>query len=657
MENVPKYINNIVEPNNVQQILLYTDDSVEILFQDLSVLQLSPCGANYHYIRSRVHAPLNNESNNIIQQRCCFATSETKCKVNFALNCRNHFCQRPYVPSQCDGSTVLLHKDIAGYQWPSVEDIKANSLGNVDVLSDGTVVVNANDDYAKLVLSSNKQHVSVEYLVKISQSTSQASTPSNSPREERSVSAVPNLLEDSRQLTFEKHTRRQYVWIKSIFPVGCCPSYWKYPMLLALHMSGDKRGDACADMLSETHAPKSLTSVCKKQFRHKWRAEREDDNEDMILPTTFAVDGKSSSEHKLVKMLWNSGITYWVTHFGCNEEKQSSSEAAYSSMEAWLPDGSIIYSTPSTSYYFTHLKPSVVNDVGAASQSTRMYSANALPIDSELKTIILRCIRFRSYTEQQFSLLSDTLHAHEPCWHGSSILDVMLKNDDLNEDDNNLNPVNDKVPSLFETSVIPSLGKFSAVGGSVQVSFDDGTMLNIAVSEKVVENLCSCPDGLAFVSCRILFTDGSYSICNNILSPDHKASTYTKPAADWLLWLARPKSERIENDFYSDTIFSREKTQMISHELEKINRFNVLASNDSILNKSSELQIAKELCEDPVYMELNFCGHVHTGSNKMTSELPNKSIPTPFTVKNALQTTSKAIDDIDNLIKSLKSGI
>uniref|UniRef100_H2YSP4 C5orf34-like N-terminal domain-containing protein n=1 Tax=Ciona savignyi TaxID=51511 RepID=H2YSP4_CIOSA len=111
--------------NNVLQMVMFNDDSIEVQFKNHSFLLLSPCGANYQYHPPTCDGLKLVDSINTIRQRSKFATSETKAQVDIAMKARNLFATRPYLAAEfihlCDG-VVHLHQDVLEYVWPEIGD-------------------------------------------------------------------------------------------------------------------------------------------------------------------------------------------------------------------------------------------------------------------------------------------------------------------------------------------------------------------------------------------------------------------------------------------------------------------------------------------------------------------------------------------------------
>ena len=590
------------------------------------MLQLSPCGSCYQYIRSN-DLPVSANIHNGVKQRCCFATSETKQKVNFAIYWRNHFAQRPFIPSfvhHLYGEIVHSHKDVTEHTWPDRLD-KSKQCN--------TVSVSANNGFAKLELNCNGHICAVDHLVKVNLPTFM----------QISKSPLPNKLDQSSvekcsscEQVNPMHLKRKYLWIKSVFPSKACPSVWKYPFSIAL--SSLKSTDtALPELINSCHATQPLSNVCKKQFLHVWRVNSAESSSGLHLhkdadnPKHFAV--------KSLKCVWNNEVMYWII------KNIAGPNAVSISVETWLRDNAVLSSNLSPKYYFTHL----VFDNENSSEPTlrRIYSATALPMEPSLRTVLLRAVRLQSYAEE--TVESHSKQSLNCCWFDDGGLGFgnFLKE----------NNIQNEVGTLHETATIQGLARFSAVSNSVQIAFEDGTTLYVSLGPTQLNVLRSSKAELSFISCRILFSNGQYMECQSLLGVDSHLSTYLNPACDWLLWLSKTKEERCKDSFYSDTIFSDEKHAMVQSELEKINRFKYLLETDSSLNSTKSLE-----CSGNKSLETSNHDGADVKLKCMKSAENSPSIKkyihvssASSEVANALRNTNQVIDDIDHLIKSLRT--
>nr|CAB3227131.1 uncharacterized protein C5orf34 homolog [Phallusia mammillata] len=613
--NKMEYINSLLSCENVLQFMMFADDSVEIQFKDHTSLQISPCGANYQFSKSVDGCPGLIDHHNVIRQRCRFATSNTKQKVDLGLKLRNLFATRPYIPMQfihlSDESKVRLHRDITSFYW--VDDDGCTKLEHAD---DNSVNVKSQHEVANVQLYSNGLQAQASFLARISPCTSRTTTPAQSPREKKSSA------EGAQQ-----EGRREYIWLKHIFPVQLCPKSWQYPLSKALSISGKQLIPNLEGALDVTHAPRPLPSVCAKQFRHQWRADESLANSaesELVLPT----ENERSMQKNVLKLLWNNKTLYWLN---CTK---SSGDMG---IEVWMHDGSVLKSISASKYYLRHLS---FNAANGAVELERTYSPTALPLKPDLKTVILRAVRLLSYIEQNGKIEDPS--SNSICWHDALSLESKMSLNSLEDD---------KIQPNLEV-VVPNLGKFTAINGSIQVSFDDESAMHVAVSQSQYLQLKKSSEVLAEIPWRLRMSDGTYKMNMNLLHCDADVSAYIKPTCDWILWLGKSSEERMADPFYSDSFYSADKLSMVSKELKKINMFNSkdsMNSLHSICNESSfglNNSVHQFQPDIPTYFS--------------TTVIPSKvSVEsglcmTPADIARALSNTSKAICDIDDVLNACR---
>ena len=605
--------------------MVFHDDSVEVQFKDGSSIQLSPCGSCYQYVRNVADSFVVSESN-VEKRRCCFATSETKSKVNFCIFWRNHFAQRPYLPNYLlcmYNNKVHLHKDITSYTWPDDADIKGikNDKSETDK---SDVVIHAKEDFAILTVSKNGYMCKVEYFVKVS------------------PLSTPVMYNEKKKNIIEKRSKRNYVCLKKIFCSSSCPTFCKFPLSIVLgkikqnNDMVDVEENQLSQLINSSHAPQPLPSVCNKQFSHVWKLSQKTQDSGLFLPTN-SFEKTSKSCLRLLKTVWNSGVLYWVV-------KSSAQNTVR--LEAWVSDGTVIVSNTSSNYYFTHFTSDAQNKVKF--NMKRLYSPTCLPMNSNLKSAILRAIRLRSYAEQALADCPE-IATVKHCWQ-ENILG--FGNLEIESDF----PAANNLDYLHETVNIPKLGKFSVINSSVRIIFENGTTIYITINQSNLNSLQISNETLSAIPCRILFSNGQFMECNSLIQPDFHLSGYLNAACDWLLWLARPKAERQKNSFYSDTIFSSEKLAMVISELEKINRFNNLIESNSLeSNTSNELSTDnKKLSLSNKSSETLDRSSTSPRLYKKATSSYNKSAP--WNVDDVLKSTSDAINDIDSLISRLRQS-
>lgn len=602
------------------QFSFFRDDSIEVLFKDYSLIELSPCGANYQYCRPLPGHPGLVDCHSAIKQRCVFATSETKSKVRAALKLRNLFATRPYLPSKfsnlSDNAVIHLYKDITSFYWDSCcdkENVESVSCSE----SGGRVTVTSKQEHAQLSMDLSGQNVIVHFLARLSP----CRTSFSSVQKDQVTTSLGN-----EKVPTAAGSRRQYVWLKQVFPVGFSPACWKYPLALALQKHSESEVDP-RKSIPMSHCPRTLPSVCANQHKHQWTSAKIAFGQQSDAGTTLPVQLEAKHTGKVLKVLWDNSTVYWLGNVN--------TPSAEPKVEVWLVDGSVLQSISVPKQYFRHVKR---HPETSEIELDRTYFPTALPMQATLKAAALRAMRLLSYLEEckHFSCSSQTCNA---CWQDELDCIEMTARIEASEEAKCSNAI-----SLNETAVLPGLGKFSAVNGNIQIRFDDGTTLYAIATSA---NLACCFYEKPLVTCRVLLTDGSYGVSEDMFLEDSALARYTKPACDWLEWLSQSPAERAEHPFYSDTIFAPDKLDMVTSELEKICRFNVLAdlSSSSSRSFSTSPQLDSSASSD-----FNHRAPESHMSDSISSTAAERPLTANDVVK-ALRDTNRAISDIESVLQ------
>ncbi|KAL5004165.1 hypothetical protein ScPMuIL_017621 [Solemya velum] len=184
-----------IMPSNLSVMVLYTNDAVDVLYADKSMLQLSPCGTSFIHHASPLKGihPLSGMRS--IQQLSRYPTSEFQDKVIEALDFRNRFAEHPYLCSdfQSSENTVYQYAEIKKLAWPKELDVRS-----CDYFEDGGTRVTSMDQYGSLALSGHKQDFTVCYLSAISgdrPETTQRPSPPKSLQENKEVKQTNDMIE------------------------------------------------------------------------------------------------------------------------------------------------------------------------------------------------------------------------------------------------------------------------------------------------------------------------------------------------------------------------------------------------------------------------------------------------------------------------------
>ncbi|KAJ7424952.1 hypothetical protein BTVI_04328 [Pitangus sulphuratus] len=149
-------------------MVLFGDDSVEVHYAGGSRLLLSPCGCEYLYEAALPAAAHPLQPAETTRQRVAFVVSAYREQLLRALDFRNKFSSRPYLPSRVippERKKILL-SDILEIRWP--DPATADLTRCID---NGSVKISSVDGYAHLYLSELQQEFTVEFLCKVSQSS------------------------------------------------------------------------------------------------------------------------------------------------------------------------------------------------------------------------------------------------------------------------------------------------------------------------------------------------------------------------------------------------------------------------------------------------------------------------------------------------------
>ncbi|CAN8220426.1 unnamed protein product [Coccothraustes coccothraustes] len=620
-------------------MVLFGDDSVEVHYAGGSRLLLSPCGSEYLYEAALPAAAHPLQPAETTRQRVAFVVSTYREQLLRALDFRNAFSSRPYLPSRVippERKKILLN-DILEIKWPDP--------GTADLtrcLDNGRVKISSVDGYAHLYLSELQQEFTVEFLCKVSQSSAaslcsskknssypcgdQCGKPSkNSAAEvsskqrrietrnkcgcaegrQREPAKPENQRDGDGVALFHTNCCSEYTWVTQRWTVSLCPEEWKYPLSLALKCCNlhtvenviktyernsctAVEGDVLADPETrETVSclPTALPLSCRAPHLHRWTFCDFFQNEDT----------DKYSFHQLIQVVWCQGVFYRFIYGRTNI------------IEIYPGDDSFFKSEGEfLGKYFVHY----AIQKGTKKVEEKMYSVISLPPDVpghpySISSIITQATKILQYCCKTKLSLSHNYYLC--CWKVVSETDGR-----------------EMLPVLLHEKVIPSTGRLVVYSDhKVHACFLDRMTLTMVWD---FSSSCSAVQINEDVGwCKLTTPDGLQQLIQ--ISNPGVYERYIRTAVEWCRSLNERK-EIAEYPAHSVT----EKNWSADAELEKIQRFNLLLDSN-ILKRSSATK------SNPSGI---------TARNKEnggeTEELSKDCV---FT---ALEKTSKVIQDIDSLL-------
>ncbi|KAG9337918.1 hypothetical protein JZ751_027411 [Albula glossodonta] len=461
----------------ISMIIMYEDESLEVCYGDGSCLQLSPCGSEFlleKTIPSTAHPLQPTEK---IRQRTRFVTSIHKDLMVQALEFRNRFATRPYLPEELipEQSRTHFFTDISVIEWPA-----SHSCG-LEFGSSGEAIISSVDGNASLLLSPSREEFSVEFLCRASQNEHQRTLcqdleqkPGSKHVKSSPTAGVLNLQQtaaltprtardkeggqkDVDSLRSQPRERHLYTRVIQHHSCSCPPPVWRYPLSLALSLCNSsqekvtvdegtgatERGPSCTPITSLTtgekcRLPEALPLSCPSPHQHRWNFRDSLQKEQ---------DPEQNLRTELVKILWCQGIVYRLIN------------GVITVIEVSPGDGSLIRSKGAVANYFTHHAARPIP--GQSDEKT--YFINNLPPDVpgqvySVCSVVTRASRIlKCYNQARLSL---KLPNSNCCWREKcSVLDPSV---------------------LIQEAHVAGSGQFMAFSdGRVNVIFLDGVTLQM----------------------------------------------------------------------------------------------------------------------------------------------------------------------------------
>ncbi|XP_050185458.1 uncharacterized protein C5orf34 homolog isoform X2 [Myiozetetes cayanensis] len=477
-------------------MVLFGDDSVEVHYAGGSRLLLSPCGCEYLYKAALPAAAHPLQPAETTRQRVAFVVSAYREQLLRALDFRNKFSSRPYLPSRVippERKKILLN-DILEIRWP--DPATADLTRCID---NGSVKISSVDGYAHLYLSELQQEFTVEFLCKVSQSSAaslcssqkysyyqtgvQHEKPSNDSVTEMSLKQTKIENKKNKRGCAEGKFREptkpkdqgdrdgdplfytscssEYTWVTQCWSVSSYPEEWKYPLSLALMCCSlhtvknimkpcgeNNHTSIKADVLTdpETHEtvsclPTALPLSCRAPHLHRWTFcdfFQNEDTENYACP-------------QLIQVVWCQGVFYRFIHGRTNIiEVYPGDDSFFKSEGAFLGK------------YFVHYAV----QKGTKQVEEKMYSVNSLPPDVpgnpySISSIITQATKILHYCCKTKLLLSHNYYFC--CWK-------MVPETDGRE----------MLPALLYEKTIPSMGRLIVYSDhKVHAAFWNGLTLNV----------------------------------------------------------------------------------------------------------------------------------------------------------------------------------
>nr|XP_020639229.1 uncharacterized protein C5orf34 homolog isoform X3 [Pogona vitticeps] len=431
-------------------MILYEDNSVEVHYTDGSKLLLSPCGSEFLFEKAVPASAHPIQPPERVRQRTPFAISIYRDQILQAIDFRNVYSSRPYLPSRIIPTERknVNFTDISEAKWPSHHNTEGMIFQN------GTVTVSSLDNHARLFLPELQEEFIVQFLCKVSQtlptplpfseescdksvqdcgdrsskgsllklSSKQVRTegednvPSKSGEVAKQDGKSSNVQKDETLAPFETCSS-EYSWVTQQMPVSSCPEEWKYPLSLALmfHQShsyateSDKSNKTsesialgiseCEESVAVTPLPSALPLSCQAPYLHRWNF------------SDFFQHKQEDEGHHLhsqpVKVLWSNGVIY---RFSLGTK----------SVEIYPGDGSVFKSEGSfLGKYFSHC---YIQEQTKQRQEM-MYSVSNLPPDTpgsiySVGAIITQALRVLLHDLE--NMLSLTHNYSICCWQMKS---------------------------------------------------------------------------------------------------------------------------------------------------------------------------------------------------------------------------------------------
>ncbi|KAM9464567.1 uncharacterized protein C5orf34 homolog [Salvelinus alpinus] len=398
---------------NISLMIMYKDESVDVRYVDDSRLHLSPCGSEFMLEKAPARSAHPLQSSEKVRQRTRFATSSYKDLMLGALEFRNEYATRPYLPEELipDDHRKQVFSIDPEVEWPACYSCTA------EVGLNREIVVSSVERSASLLLSSSGEEFSVNFTCRLSHNQHhrpRSRDPNRSVTEhtqQDNQTCRPKTPSQQSSACAEQQQGAVYLSTRVVqhHSVSFVPLVWRYPLSLALHLwhaqsqppSGERnRGETEEETARgrdqteravtmtntsigerRSHLPQALPLGCPSPHQHRWKSRyslvQDEQEADQDLPT------------ELVKVVWCQGVLYRIV------------DGAIPVVEVSPGDGSVIRSNGVLASYFTHHRagpgPGEVKDV--------TYHLSSLPPDTpgqvySVCSMVTRASRILKYYNQ-----------------------------------------------------------------------------------------------------------------------------------------------------------------------------------------------------------------------------------------------------------------
>nr|XP_055053987.1 uncharacterized protein C5orf34 homolog [Misgurnus anguillicaudatus] len=390
----------------VRFMVMYVDESVDVFYTDGRRLQLSSCGSEFiidkHKLSPSDH-PLHTRER--VRQRTRFTISEYKTLVVNALEFRNKYATRPYLPEELievEFKKTFMNT-VTEVQWPASDtcDILRGPLEETSVCSV--------DGHAKLILSSSGEEFTVEFICRSSQSEVDSQYQGIQHKSTCLLGALSSKSVTDKDLNTSADAQiHRRPAAESVEPISKTSTVRHLESQRTERNTGQPTSSHADLQDTEVQLPTELKSKlpdalplkCPSPHQHRWRYEK-------VNPDWLEQEVEVTTE--LMKVVWCKGVIYRVI------------DGVTAVVEISPGDGSVIRSNGALANYFTHYK-------SKAAHRDTVYYLSGLPPDVPGQLYSVRSVVTRaSRILKCFIQARTSLRTHLPflCWKETAVCDCV----------------------------------------------------------------------------------------------------------------------------------------------------------------------------------------------------------------------------------------